>query len=224
VFILPFGAGVLVGTTDVVFDQDPGLATATGEELDYLLAAVQLALPQINLSRDDIALHYAAVRPLPRADANTAPGSVTREHRLEEHHGTSVPLFSVVGGKLTTCRSLAEETVAAVLERLGLPVKATSRERPLPKDEDFSSGAGVSLPAVDRVIANEWVTTLDDLVERRLMLLYEKELLAARLRELAAALVGAGKLSPSDVEAAVSEMVERLKSHYGRDLGGRSFD
>lgn len=212
VFILPFGAGVLVGTTDVVFDQDPGLATATDEELDYLLAAVRLALPQCKLSRNDIAIHYAAVRPLPRAGAAAAPGSVTREHRLEEHEGTSVPLFSVVGGKLTTCRSLAEESVAAILGRLGLPIQVTSRERPLPGTD------AVEQLSVDDVIANEWVTTLDDLVERRLMLLYEKELSVYRLHSLSAALVAAGKLSPDGVEATVSATIMRLTSRYGRDL------
>lgn len=224
VFILPFGAGVLVGTTDVVFDRDPGLATATDEELNYLLAAVRLSLPQCQLSRDDIALHYAAVRPLPRADTAAAPGSVTREHRLEEHHDTSVPLFSVVGGKLTTCRSLAEESVATILGRLGLPIQATSRERPLPQDEEFAANEAADLtgPLVDHVVANEWVTTLDDLVERRLMLLYAKEFSVDWLQRLATALVAAGKLSPNDVSAAVAATVERLNSRYGRNLGGRS--
>jgi glycerol-3-phosphate dehydrogenase len=47
-----------------------------------------------------------------------------------------VPTWSIVGGKLTTCRSLAETAAATVLETLGRPVRGTSRDRPLPGAAD----------------------------------------------------------------------------------------
>jgi len=136
VFILPFGDGVLVGTTDIPFDEPPESATATRDELDYLLAAVNRVFPQANLTREDIELHYAGVRPLPRVDA-TAPAGITRRHWLVETPDAPIPLFSVIGGKLTTCRSLAESTADTILARLNMPRIADTRERQIPGGEYF---------------------------------------------------------------------------------------
>jgi glycerol-3-phosphate dehydrogenase len=209
VFVLPFGDGVLIGTTDIVFDQDPRTATATDEEIEYLLRAVNDVLPGFNLSRDDVEMHYAAVRPLP-SSGNSAPGAISRDHRLEVHTDSPLPLFSVVGGKLTTCRALAEEVTDTILDQLERPRVADSRDRPLP---DNSRTADTQL-----VIANEWVTTLEDLVERRLMLLYSAEFGRRQLRELAASLVEAQLLAPDLTEQEVDALVDRLASRYGKSV------
>ncbi|HEX7447119.1 MAG TPA: glycerol-3-phosphate dehydrogenase/oxidase [Pirellulales bacterium] len=269
IFILPFGDAVLVGTTDLPYTGDPAGAVATDEELDYLVAAVNHVFADLGLTRSDIGLHYSGVRPLPRAD-KTTPAAVTRRHWLEEHVGAAVPLFSVIGGKLTTCRSLAESSVATIRARLGLPApRRTSRDRPLPGGEHFplneaaleehwsevarrtsfapeqvravwalhgtqtaeilsqikadhESVPGSDLPAgfVAWVIEHEWVRRLDDLLERRLMLLYDRRLSAATLRRLAEILVRAGRLTASQAEAEVQGTVERLGRHFGKRLPG----
>jgi glycerol-3-phosphate dehydrogenase len=134
VFVLPFGARlVLVGTTDIPFAGDPSMARTDADEIDYLVAAVCLLFPAVAPSRGDVVQHYCGVRPLParRADGPT-PAGITRRHMLVRLDGAPVPLWSIVGGKLTTCRSLAEGAAAEVLAVLGLPVAATSRTRPLP--------------------------------------------------------------------------------------------
>jgi glycerol-3-phosphate dehydrogenase len=79
---------------------------------------------------------------------------------------------------------------------------------------------GTALPVafVDWIIANEWVSTLDDLVERRLMLAWSAQLNIELLRTLARRLVGAGRLPVGEVEAAVAATRERLCVHYGRRL------
>ena len=136
VFVLPFGPTlVLVGTTDIPFAGDPGAARADDEEIDYLLAAVNRLFPPAAASRADVQQHYCGVRPLP----STAPGAdgappagITRRHLLVRQPDAPLPCWSVVGGKLTTCRSLAEQVAAEVLPALGLPVRGTSRDRPLP--------------------------------------------------------------------------------------------
>ena len=51
---------------------------------------------------------------------------------LVRHPRAPLPAWSIVGGKLTTCRSLAETAAAEVLGVLRLPVRGTSRERSLP--------------------------------------------------------------------------------------------
>lgn len=264
VFVLPLGDAVLVGTTDEPFAGDPADAVCSSRELDYLLATVNEIFPQFALTAEDVELEYSGVRPLP-ASGDAAPASITRRHWMEEHHGAALPIYSIVGGKLTTCRSLAESSAATILARLGLPVRATSRERPLPGGEPDDAGArrdeiarrfGVPLDTVTRlwelcgsrveavfdelspygdddwraplsgtwlprgfaswVIEHEWVSRLDDLVERRLMLLYEPQLNEACLRELAAQLVASGKLAADRLDDEVQRTIARLAEHFDK--------
>jgi glycerol-3-phosphate dehydrogenase len=235
VFILPFINGMLIGTTDEPFDGDPADAVATGPELDYLIAAVNEVFPDVRLTRDDIDMHYAGVRPLPHTDAAT-PGAVSRRHWMQPHPNCEVPLYSIIGGKLTTSRSLAEEAAGEILRRLGLPRIADSRERQIAERETCMGASGTPLRALARgecpvllgtsipldtareVIRGEWVTTLDDLVERRLMLLYHPNLERACLDQLADLLIEAGLLSADQKVAAVDSVVDRLYKHFGKRM------
>jgi glycerol-3-phosphate dehydrogenase len=229
VFILPFINEMLIGTTDEPFAGDPADAVATAPELDYLIAAVNEVFPDVRLSRDDIDMHYAGVRPLPHTDAAT-PGAISRRHWMEPHPNSEVPMYSIIGGKLTTSRSLAEEAAGEILRRLGLPRIADSRERPLAEGEpalrgvsnartspeSVLTGTQISLATVRDVIRNEWVTTLDDLVERRLMLLYHPNLKRECLNQLADLLIEAGLLSADQKAVAVDAVVDRLFKHFGK--------
>ena len=77
-----------------------------------------------------------------------------------------------------------------------------------------------SLPValVRWMIEHEWVTTLDDLIERRTMLLYHQPLTAVCLRALAELLVEAGKLEPELVEITVQNTIRRLEDHFGKQI------
>ncbi len=140
IFITPLAQAVLIGTTDEPFEGPPEQAVATNRELDYLLDAVNSILPDVRLSRSDIAFHYSAVRPLAHASAAT-PAAITRRHAVIRHDTARVPTFSVVGGKLTTMRSLAEITAGEVLQQLARPVTANSRARLIPGAEDYPANA-----------------------------------------------------------------------------------
>ncbi|HTU25338.1 MAG TPA: glycerol-3-phosphate dehydrogenase/oxidase [Pirellulales bacterium] len=140
VFILPWAGQTLVGTTDEAYAGDPGSAVASPAELDYLLQAVRHVFPQFPLTRADVALSYAGVRPLAHVDAQssgTAPAGITREHFFKRHPNTSPPVYSIVGGKLTTSRSLGEEAADTLLVELGRAVTANSQNRPLPGAENW---------------------------------------------------------------------------------------
>lgn len=265
VFVLPFGHATLVGTTDLPYTGDPADAVATAEEQSYLLDTVNGLFPDVGLRPADVLLHYSGVRPLPFSGPAT-PASITRRHWLEENRSCAVPLYSVIGGKLTTCRSLAEESVDTLLARLHVRRREQTRERALPGGAGFPVGdaefarwrdalatevrctpeqvaavaalcgtaAGDALRAIAPgpldnlpgssiprafargLIDREWVARLEDLVERRLMLLYEADLSRSCLRELAGLLVAAGKLSAADVPAVVDRVVGRLHEHFGR--------
>jgi glycerol-3-phosphate dehydrogenase len=131
VFILPFGDAALIGTTDEPFTGDPDTARATTEEMRYLIDAVRLVFPQVALSEADIEVVYCGVRPLPAVGPKT-PAAISRRHWLHEHEGCAPPFYSIVGGKLTTCRSLAESSTQFILKRLGQAQIASSSDRPLP--------------------------------------------------------------------------------------------
>jgi glycerol-3-phosphate dehydrogenase len=130
VFILPFGSAALVGTTDEPYTGDPDTARPAAAELHYLMDAVANVFPSIRLTDADIDLAYSGVRPLPAVGPAT-PAAITRRHWLQEHTGPDVPMYSIIGGKLTTCRSLAEDAAQTILKRIGRPVIETSRTRPL---------------------------------------------------------------------------------------------
>jgi glycerol-3-phosphate dehydrogenase len=223
IFLLPLGAGTLVGTTDIPYDGDPADAVATNEELDYLLAAVQRLLPQCDVTRDDIALSGCGVRPLPYV-SHKSPAGVTRRHALAWHDDVPAPLVSVIGGKLTTCRSLAEETAHAILSRLDRPWQTgRTQSRPLSREVSLPTAADaaqLSQDAIARFHTDEWATTLEDLVERRLMWLYDPQLNLRTLDHLARAWQAAGNLPPDDaaIDAAVRRCAARLATHFGRRL------
>ncbi len=158
VFILPWAGGVLIGTTDLPFEGDPLEAVASDAEVDYLVATVNEVLGEGSLDRSEVDWHFCGVRPLPAADPRN-PAAITRRHWLERNLKAPVPTFSVIGGKLTTCRSLAESAASQVLGTINRPVITTSQERPLPGGANYPGGD--SLPSVQRELAAKHGLSLD---------------------------------------------------------------
>lgn len=223
VFILPFGPSTLVGTTDEAFRGNPAEAIATDPEIEYLLDAVNTLLPQFGLTRDDVEQHYCGVRPLPAVDA-ARPGAITRRHWIERADDCQPPLVSLIGGKLTTCRSLAEEVVDAVLPLIGRTRTASTRDRPLHEAKDCAivDGKAIEPSAARYSIEHEWVERLPDLVERRLMSVFDPQLRRSTLVELAQELVAAGKLPADRVEAEVDAVTESLAARLGKRVESRT--
>src|SRR5262245_19250738 len=228
VFLLPFCGGTLVGTTDIPFEGNPATAVATEPELEYLLSVVTDIFPDAGLQLRDIVMHQCGVRPLPYVDAST-PAAITRRHQLVWNDAAPLPLVSLVGGKLTTCRSLAEETAAAILARFGRDVLTTSRDRFIPAtatDQSLAARAttssALSAAAIADSIQNEWVTHLEDLVERRLVLHFSPHLSRETLTALANELVCHGLLAPTNVSAAIDRCATRLEQHFGVEFAEHS--
>ncbi|HKS08850.1 MAG TPA: glycerol-3-phosphate dehydrogenase [Pyrinomonadaceae bacterium] len=118
-FVIPWNGNYLIGTTDVRFEDDPDQVRSEVWEVDYLLAETNRAFPAAGLTREQVLYTYSGVRPLPFT-RNEDEQSITRRHFLREH--PQFPnLISVVGGKLTTYRSLAEECVDLIFRKLETP-------------------------------------------------------------------------------------------------------
>ncbi len=115
-FILPWNGQYLIGTTDIHFNDDPDQARCDSGELEYLLNETNYLIPQAKLSHDQILFTYSGVRPLPFTDSDQE-GKITRRHFIEEHPRLG-NVFSLVGGKLTTYRNLAEQSVDLTFHKL----------------------------------------------------------------------------------------------------------
>ncbi len=137
-FIVPWNGLTMIGTTDLPFTGDLDDVVATEDEIDYLLRETKRLLPALDISRDCVLFTYSGVRPLPAVDA-ASPGGVTRRHFLIDHSPVRQGLFSVIGGKLTTHRSLAEEVVDEIANELGNHEPCLTRDLPFPN----SPGAGL---------------------------------------------------------------------------------
>lgn len=121
-FIIPWNGQYLIGTTDIRYDEDLDHIRASGAEVDYLLAETNRVFARADLSRDDIHYAYAGVRPLPHKEEGPE-SAITRRHIIKNNKDVARGLLSIVGGKLTTYRSLAEQTIdkLAKLQRWKLP-------------------------------------------------------------------------------------------------------
>jgi glycerol-3-phosphate dehydrogenase len=114
-FILPWYRYTLIGTTDLRHDGDPSQARCTPDELRYLLDEANRLFPSTSLRANDVLYTYSGVRPLPRTP-DGSEAAITRRHFVVDHvkRGGPEGLLSVVGGKLTTYRSLARVALPSI--------------------------------------------------------------------------------------------------------------
>jgi glycerol-3-phosphate dehydrogenase len=114
VFLVPWPRFWLIGTTDAPYAGPIDRPTAGGDEVDELLAAVNHVL-DVDLGRDDVVGTFAGLRPL-IAPSGGSTVTASREHRVVvEGNG----LVRVSGGKYTTYRLMAEQTIDAAVGVLG---------------------------------------------------------------------------------------------------------
>ena len=129
-FAIPFEEDyTLLGTTEVEIEGDPGPVAITPAEVDYICAAAN-AYFETPISPGDVVWSYSGTRPLLDDRARNA-SEVTRDYVLHLDRGPA-PMLSVYGGKITTCRRLAEQAVDMLAGPLGCDRPAWTRDAPLP--------------------------------------------------------------------------------------------
>ncbi|KAB1916092.1 glycerol-3-phosphate dehydrogenase/oxidase [Micromonospora sp. AMSO31t] len=123
-FVIPWGRHWLIGTTDTDWDLDKAHPAATSRDIDYLLEHVNqvLATP---LTRDDVEGVYAGLRPLLSGESD-ATAKLSREHAVLR---PTPGLVMVAGGKYTTYRVMARDTVDEAVRGLGGGVPASCTDR-----------------------------------------------------------------------------------------------
>ncbi len=113
-FLIPWLGKVLVGTTDVPVNTLPVEPRPTKEEVDFLLNQSREYLKKKPTSKDILSA-FAGIRPLVRGKGPTS--KLLRSHKnLESASG----LISIAGGKWTTARKMAEDTINYAIRRRDL--------------------------------------------------------------------------------------------------------
>lgn len=131
-FIIPWNDQYLIGTTDIRYQGDPADVTASEDEIHYLLDETNRVFPGAKLTVKDIHFTYAGVRPLPRREKGPE-SAITRKHIIKKHGRVARGLVSIIGGKLTTYRNLAEQTVDFAVRALKSEARSCeTRSLPLP--------------------------------------------------------------------------------------------
>jgi glycerol-3-phosphate dehydrogenase len=129
-FVIPWGTHSLIGTTDTPYDGPPDAVDVEAADVDYLLAAAARYLPGRPLTREAVSYAFAGLRPLiapPRP--GVAAGAISRRHRVFED---GAGFLSLLGGKFTTYRRMAEQATDRLERALGRP-----HRRSLTRDAAF---------------------------------------------------------------------------------------
>jgi glycerol-3-phosphate dehydrogenase len=159
VFAVPRADGlVMIGITDAPYDGPiPDVPAVDADEEAFLLTSIGRVLERTP-TRADVVGRFAGLRPLLASDDATATSDLSRRHAVVEHDG----VVTVVGGKLTTARRMAQEALDRIAAtRAGRCV--TDRIRLAGADRPAGDLAAQLRFAVERELA----LTVDDLLDRR---------------------------------------------------------
>jgi glycerol-3-phosphate dehydrogenase len=122
IFAIPWLGRLLVGTTDREVTLDD--VTVTHAEAEYLLRHLNRYFAR-NYAVGDIVSAFAGIRPLVRA-GHAATKKLVRDHEVEVDRRSG--LVSILGGKWTTYRHMAEDTIDTVQRQLG-QIRTSSKTR-----------------------------------------------------------------------------------------------
>lgn len=122
---VPWGDRVYVGTTDTAYDGPLADPQCTPADVDFLLRALSAGTTQ-TFTKEDVLGTWAGLRPLLGRPGTTRTVDLSRRHRVSV---SASGMISITGGKLTTYREMAEETVDSALRLLGRRVGWRNRTR-----------------------------------------------------------------------------------------------
>jgi glycerol-3-phosphate dehydrogenase len=133
--LVPGGPVTVLGTTSITVE-NPADFTTTPGEVDLLLREGALLSPAVGQAR--MLRAFAGVRPLYQESASGSDGrAVSRGHAVIDHRRRDglAGLISVVGGKLTTYRKMAQDCVDLVCLHLDVEAACRTADVPLPGSE-----------------------------------------------------------------------------------------
>lgn len=122
-FVIPWKGLSLVGTTDTHFKGNPSEVKVEQTDIDYLIEAFTYYFPSADTT---IISSFAGLRPLIKTDS-LSPSEVPRDHLIKVENNN----ISVVGGKYTTFRLIAEQTIDQACKLLNHNIACQTKTHPL---------------------------------------------------------------------------------------------
>ncbi len=218
IFVVPWPEVpyTFIGTTDTAYEGSLDDPRCTDEDVAYLLNAVNV-VTTADLTPDDVTGVWAGLRPLLQPDEGESvkerTADLSRRHKV---HTTTAGVVTVTGGKWTTYRKMAEDTVDVVVKHLGRGAKCTTKHLRLhgapavaPTDHlgmrygtdadavaaldttPLIEGLPYSAAEIAYAVTEEMAQDLADILLRRLRLGIQDAYLAAKVAPAVAAQAGA---------------------------------
>lgn len=187
-FVIPWGDRTILGTTDTDYNGSLESVHADADDIAYVLKVTNQHFPSVKLTTADVISSWAGLRPL-IADPNGKPSDISRSHEIKnpEPHW-----WDVAGGKLTTYRLMAEQTVDQIVDKLNFNASPcrTAKEPLLPRTE--TDGLSSITPpefgkaSVEHFCRKEWAVHVADVMVRRTSWHYYHRDAAERAAQVAA--------------------------------------
>jgi glycerol-3-phosphate dehydrogenase len=192
-FAIPWAERTILGTTDTDYRGSLDDVRADADDVSYILRVANQFFPAARLIPADVISTWAGLRPL-QSDPHGKPSEISRAHEISS---PEAGWWDVTGGKLTTYRLMAQETMDRVTHWLALQNAVSRSLRPCQTDTlpllaatDVAVLSGIVPPEFNRRVvahacANEWAIHLDDVMIRRTNWQYYFRDAAARAERVA---------------------------------------
>ncbi len=179
-FAIPYQKHLLVGTTDdetELTEEDFG---PTSEEVNYLLEYINEYL-DVKATPADVGAGFGGLRPLVmKGDGNTK--DLVRDHEVE--YDALSGLISILGGKWTTYRLMAKDTIDAAEEQLGTNKACITQNIPLVGSQHFTRNTAIELQKEsgwDHEVVKHLISKYGDLSHKIALLIQEQPALRERI-------------------------------------------
>ncbi len=135
IFVVPWGDHTYLGTTDTDYTGDRDHPECTAEDVQYILDAINVFVTS-PLTPEDVVGTWAGLRPLVKNEGSVRTADLSRRHKVLVSESGMV---TIQGGKLTTYRKMAEDTIDEAAKRLGRRLRRSPTAKlPLRGAEGFA--------------------------------------------------------------------------------------
>jgi glycerol-3-phosphate dehydrogenase len=192
-FAIPWHGHTLVGTTDTPVEKAELEPRPLSDEIDFVLKTAGEYLYK-SPTRNDILSVFAGVRPLVKAGDAKSTSSLSRDHTIEIDNSG---LVTITGGKWTTYRRMAEDCINQAANLAGLPERECLtrslkiHQSPAGRGEKLDERFSYTLEDVVRTVREEMARTVEDVLARRLRILFLNARAAIEVAPTVAALMAA---------------------------------
>ncbi|HEU5302386.1 MAG TPA: glycerol-3-phosphate dehydrogenase/oxidase [Acidimicrobiia bacterium] len=154
VFVVPWRDTTFIGTTDTEYDGPLDDPQCTPEDVAYLLAALNGAIEEA-VTEADVVASWAGLRPLLRSARSERTADLSRRHGVNVSDSGVV---TITGGKLTTYRRMAKDTVDQVARLVGTRARCRTKSLPIIGSEGYEAPPDSPEPSLHDHLAGRYGT------------------------------------------------------------------